>query len=61
MAMFTQRMRPLNHEDTAGSLREIESFLMRMQEELEYVLTHLDSDNVIALDFDITEVKGGNR
>ena len=65
---YVDACRPKNHEtvllmidgmDTERAVRAVANYVRALQEQLEYTLTTLDSDNVIEIDTDRTAVAGG--
>ena len=51
----------LSDKNPAEAIRAIENYLRENQERLEYILTHLDSSNVIELDIKKTKVYKGEE
>ena len=45
--IFTQKLGSLDGMDTGRAVRAVASYVRALQEQLEYTLTTLDSDNVI--------------
>lgn len=57
--VFTQKLGSLEGMDTARAVRAVANYVRALQEQLEYTLTTLDSDNVIEIDTERTSVSGG--
>ncbi|MBQ6103735.1 MAG: hypothetical protein IJL06_08700 [Kiritimatiellae bacterium] len=57
--IFTQKLGSLDGMDTERAVRAVANYVRALQEQLEYTLTTLDSDNVIEIDTDRTAVAGG--
>lgn len=55
-----QSLSDLSGKSTEESIGIIENYLRAAQEELEYILTHLDSSNVIELDLNKTTLYKGD-
>ncbi|GEM_PF-1770639 len=55
-----QSLSDLSGKSTEESVGIIENYLRAAQEELEYILTHLDSSNVIELDLNKTTLYKGD-
>lgn len=55
-----QSLSDLSGKSTEESVGIIENYLRATQEELEYILTHLDSSNVIELDLKKTTLYKGD-
>lgn len=55
-----QALSDLSGKSSEESVRIIENYLRATQEELEYILTHLDSSNVIELDLNKTTLYRGD-
>ena len=55
-----QSLSDLSGKSTEESVGIIENYLRAAQEELEYILTHLDSTNVIELDLNKTTLYKGD-
>ena len=51
----------LSGKSPAEAVRIIENYLRENQERLEYILTHLDSSNIIELDLKKTNVYKGEE
>lgn len=49
----------LSGKNPQESLRIIENYLRANQEQLEYILTHLDSSNIIEIDITKTKILKG--
>lgn len=49
----------LSGKNPQEALRIIESYLRANQEQLEYILTHLDSSNIIEIDITKTNILKG--
>lgn len=56
--MFMQ-LADLTGKNAEESIRIIENYLRANQEELNYILTHLDSSNVIEIDINKTNIYKG--
>ena len=51
----------MSDKNPTEALRCIENYLRENQERLEYILTHLDSSNVIELDINKTNIYKGDE
>ena len=49
----------LSGKSDREAIKIIENFLRANQEELEYILTHLDSSNIIEIDINKTKIYKG--
>lgn len=58
--MFTQ-LPDLSGKEPIAALRIIENCLRANQEELRYILTHLDSSNIIEIDTTKTKIYEGEE
>lgn len=58
--MFTD-LSDLSGKNTEEKIRIIENFLRSNQEELRYILTHLDSSNIIEIDTAKTTIYKGEE
>lgn len=58
--MFMQ-LGDLSGKEPRESLRIIENYLRVNQEQLEYILTHLDSSNIIEIDTEKTNIYKGEE
>lgn len=58
--MFIQ-LSDLKNKNPEEAIKIIENFLRANQQELEYVLTHLDSSNVIEIDISKTNIYKGDE
>ena len=56
--MFTE-LEDLNGKSTEEAIRIMENFLRANFEELKYILTHLDSSNIIEIDIKKTNIYEG--
>lgn len=56
--MFTQ-LADLSGKTAQEAVRIIENYLRANQQELEYILTHLDSSNIIEIDITKTTIYEG--
>ena len=63
MAIFARELEPLNYRDTEGCLRALTNHIRILQEQLEYTLRNLDSDNISEIELAKTKVvdADGNR
>ena len=57
--IFTQRLGSLDGLSADRAIRAVANYVRALQEQLEYTLTTLDSDNVIEIDTERTSVAGG--
>lgn len=57
--IFTQKLGSLEGLSTDRAVRAVANYVRALQEQLEYTLTTLDSDNVIEIDTGRTSVSGG--
>lgn len=51
----------LSGKDADEAIRIIENHLRALTEELEFILTHLDSSNITEIDLNITNVYEGEK
>ncbi len=51
----------LANKTTAEAIRAIEDYLRANQQTLEYILTHLDSSNIIEIDLNKTSIYKGEE
>lgn len=58
--MFTQ-LSDLSGKSPSEAVKIIEDYLRSNQEMLEYILTHLDSSNVIEIDISKTKIYKGDE
>lgn len=58
--MFMQ-LADISDKDVKEALGIIENYLRANQEELEYILTHLDSSNIIEIDTTKTNIYEGGQ
>lgn len=58
--IFTQKLGSLDGMDAARAIRAVANYVRALQEQLEYTLTTLDSDNVIEIDTGRTAVSGAD-
>lgn len=58
--IFSQRLGPLDEADTKKAIRTVANYVRALQEQLEYTLTTLDSDNVIEIDTAKTTVSSSD-
>lgn len=54
--IFTQRLGTLDGMSAEKAVRTLANYVRAMQEQLEYTLTTLDSDNIVEIDTDRTAV-----
>ena len=57
--IFTRKLGSLDGMSAERAIRAVANYVRAMQEQLEYTLTTLDSDNVIEIDTERTSVAGG--
>lgn len=57
--IFTQKLGSLDGLSADRAIRAVANYVRALQEQLEYTLTTLDSDNVIEIDTERTSVSGG--
>ena len=57
--IFTRELGSLEGMNADRAIRALANYVRALQEQLEYTLTTLDSDNVIEIDTGRTEVSGG--
>lgn len=57
--IFTQKLGSLDGMTAERAIRAVANYVRALQEQLEYTLTTLDSDNVIEIDTERTSVAGG--
>ena len=58
--MFTE-LSDLANKTTTEAIRAIEDYLRANQQTLEYILTHLDSSNIIEIDLNKTVIYKGEE
>lgn len=58
--IFSRTLGALDGMDTKRAVLTLANYVRALQEQLEYTLTTLDSDNVIEIDTDRTSVAGGD-
>ena len=58
MPIFEREMSRINPEDTVDAVKTIEKYIRYIQEQLEYALYNLDSDNITRIEADKTEIIG---
>lgn len=58
MPVFTQQLRNLDGVTPLEAVKAMASHLRYIQEQLEYTLVNLDSNNIIAIDTDETQLEG---
>ena len=64
MQIFTKQLGNVNYSNPQEALRELSNHIRRLQEDLEYTLSHLDSSNLVEIDpsqTDIVSATGGVR
>ena len=59
--MLFMQLSDLNGKSAEEAVRIIEDYLRSNQELLEYILTHLDSSNIIELDLSKTTIYKGDE
>ena len=56
MAVFTTQLKQLNYNNPTEAVKQLANHILQLQEELEYVIMHLDSTNVSEINLGRTQV-----
>ena len=57
--MFFSKLQDLSGQSTDAKIKSIENHLRVLEDELEYILSHLDSSNIIEIDTTKTTIYKG--
>lgn len=60
MPIFTQSLRKVDVTNPSESIKDMANHIRYIQEQLEYTLMNLDSDNIISIDTDNTQLSGSS-